>query len=109
MKKFIITAVCLGAALLTACVSTPVKEAGETTAVVKDFVNPIENVEVSNEEDTNNLEGCDRYSKEYLDELFYNVIGDDSEIQSEWDDLEAQGYDDTQIKYIILLERGFIG
>ena len=109
MKKFIIAIVCLGAAMLTACASTPVKEAGETTAVVEDFVNPIGDVEISNEEDTSDLDGCDRYSKEYIDELFYNTIGDESEAQSEWDDLEAQGYDETQIKYIMLLERGFIG
>lgn len=110
MKKFIIVLVCLGTAVLTACVSTPVKRAGETTAVVEDFVNPIEGVEeISNEEEQDDLLiNYDRYSKEFIDEMYFNFgIEGEPGIDSEWQELETMGYSETEIKFILLQRRDY--
>lgn len=74
----------------------------ETEEVTTEEITTEETTKVTEEESTENyLEGYDRYSSEYIEEMYYNTIDNIVSLR-EWRTFEKMGYSENKIMYCLL-------
>lgn len=101
MKKFVLLVLLIGVLIaLTACDNTIKNEVNETNIEKTKIKENLEEETFVNSE----LEGIEKYSKEYIEEKFYNsdFHVSRSTLYCEWRELKEQGYDDNECRYILL-------
>lgn len=113
MRKLNMMILLIGACLLAGCGETPEPKLDEgfveEIIVEEIFIEEIMIEEEFIEEETseNLLNGYGNYSKEYIDELYYNSIDYKVSLR-EWREHENNGYTDNEIEYILLRKYGIL-
>ena len=106
MRKLFIAIV--ATVLLTGCGDASQQE---TTTTEKEITTEIttteEEVTVNEMEPEEALKGYSNYSKEYVEEVYYNTI-DSVVTYKEWKALDDAGYGDNRIMFILLKQYGIL-
>lgn len=94
--------------LLTGCGNTTQQETTTTTEVeTTTEITTEEEVTVNEMEPEEALKGYSNYSKEYIEEVYYNTI-DSVVTYKEWKALDDAGYGDNRIMFILLKQYGIL-
>lgn len=113
MKKLRMMILLIGTCLLVGCGEAPEPKLDETfveeTLVEEILIEEIIIEEEFLEEETSEelLKGYCNYSKEYIDELYYNSIEYKVSLK-EWRCYENDGYNENETKYILLRDYGIL-
>ena len=108
MKKLKMMILLMGACVLVGCGEAPEPKLDETfveETLVEEII--IEEEFLEEETSENLLEGYCNYSKEYIEELYYNSIEYKVSL-NEWQRYEDDGYNEIETKYILLRDYGIL-